>query len=191
MRGGIGIGSSRKQMKIKNGPDDMKNQDARHESPQPIGAYLRERRVADNISLEEVSEATGITTAVLQGLENEERDLLPAEVYIRAFYQKYAAYLGVDSAEVRARYQEQPKALKKPGGRSAYSAGITLKGGGEDVFGTILNKIFLPLALLVLGVVLYWLYKKYLSPHDTLGFYREHYPSFRFLFPASPSDFFG
>jgi cytoskeletal protein RodZ len=46
---------------------------------------LRNRRLSGNITLEEVSGSTGITTAILQTLEVEDREGLLAEVYINAF----------------------------------------------------------------------------------------------------------
>jgi len=177
-------------MPKRNGPGNMKNPQARLDASVTIGAYLRDKRLGRNVSLEEVSAATGITSPVLQALENEEREKLPAEVYIKAFYKKYAEYLGLDSAEIQAKYQQQAGVMKKPRSRAHLSTVITLKGQEENIFGEILRRLFLPLAILGLGVLLYWLYKNYLSPFNPLGIYREYYPSVCPFLPANPADFF-
>jgi len=172
----LGIGSE-KQAHKRSGPRDMKNKDGRVNSSDKIGAYLQERRLSRDISLEEVSESTGIATAVLQALENEDRDNLPAEVYIKAFYKKYAEYLGVDAEEILAKYLLQNQSVKKAGRRSGFNTVVTLKGQEENLFAEILRRLFLPLVILVLGALFYWIYKNYLAAYSPLGFRQEHLPS--------------
>ena len=133
-----------------------------------------------DIALEEVSESTGITTSVLQALENGDREKLPAEVYIKAFYKKYAEYLGLDTEEIQVKIQQPAQDLKKAGSRSDFSTVITLKGQEENLFVAILRRLFLPIIILLLGVLFYWLYKNYLTPYNPLG---------SFL-PSDPADFF-
>ncbi len=168
---------SKKHMQKNSDHGDMKNHDAQLGSLDTIGAYLRDKRMARDIGLEEVSEATGISPAVLQALENEDRKQLPAEVYIKAFYKKYAEYLGLDPEEIQAKYLQQTESPKKPGRRSGFSTVITLKGQEENLFAEILRRLFLPVIILVSGLLLYWIYKNYLEPHNQLGFYQEHFPS--------------
>ena len=80
------------------------NYDARLNFSETLGSYLRNRRLSRNINLDEVSGSTGITTAILQALEDKDREELPAEVYINAFYKKYAQYLEADSEEIKVKY---------------------------------------------------------------------------------------
>ena len=146
--------------------------------------------MSQGVALDEVSESTGISPAVLQALENEDREQLPAEVYVKAFYKKYAAYLGVDFEEIQAEYKLQAQTLEKTGQSSGFSTVITLKGQEENLFTEILRRLFLPLAILILGALLFWIYKNYLTPYNPLGFYRKHFPALcSFLF-SSASDFF-
>ncbi|KPJ99787.1 MAG: hypothetical protein AMJ60_03740 [Desulfobacterales bacterium SG8_35] len=141
------------------------------------------------IALEEVSDSTGISAAVLQALENEDREQLPAEVYVKAFYKKYAEYLGVDFEEIQVKYQQQTKSLKKTGQSSNFSTVITLKGQEENLLTEILRRLFLPLAILILGVLLYWIYKNYLTPFNPLGFYQKHLPSVCSFLRSNSPDF--
>jgi cytoskeletal protein RodZ len=68
---------------------------------------LQERRISLNIGLEEVSEATGISSGVLKTLENDDREQFPAEVYVKAFYKKYVEFLGLDPEVILSAYQQQ------------------------------------------------------------------------------------
>jgi len=139
-----------------------------------IGAYLREMRTSRDMGLQEVSETTGISTRIIHALENEDREQLPAEVYIKAFYKKYAEFLGVDPEEILARYQQQTTSPKKAGRRYGLSTVITLKDRGENLFVEIMRRLFLPMAILLLGVLLYWLYKNYLAPYNPFAFIQEN-----------------
>jgi cytoskeletal protein RodZ len=168
----------------------MEMHDARFDSAEKIGAYLQEKRLSRDIGLDEVSAATGISTAVLLALENGEREKLPAEVYIRAFYKKYAAYLGIDTDEISAQYQQKKQSPKKGGNNFDFNPVVTLKGREENPFVETLRRLFLPLAIFILGIVVYLLYKNYLAPYNPLGFCRENYPSLCLLLNASPTDFF-
>jgi cytoskeleton protein RodZ len=134
-------------------------------------------RQSRNISLDEVSEATGISTTVLKALEDEDKERLPAEVYIRAFYKKYADFLGIDTEETEAKYQEKAKSLRTPGSRFSFSTVITIKGQDEYLLSDTLRRMILPIAIVVLGLVLYWVYKNYLAPYYQFGMYREYFPS--------------
>ncbi len=168
----------------------MKNPDARLSSSETIGAYLRDKRLSRNISLEEVAGATGITSTVLQALEKEEWDQLPAEVYVKGFYKKYAEYLGMDSSDIQAKYQQQTQGLKKIRSRAHFNTVITLKGQEENDFAGILRRAILPLAIVIIGALLYWIYKNYLSVYNPLGFYPQHYPSVSSVLLTHPSVFF-
>jgi cytoskeletal protein RodZ len=65
-----------------------------------IGNSLKEAREARNLSLEEVEEETKIRRKYLQALENEQYDVLPGQVYAKAFLKNYARFLGLDVEEV-------------------------------------------------------------------------------------------
>jgi cytoskeletal protein RodZ len=151
---------------------------------------LREKRRQRALGLEEVSEATGISTNVLQALENEDRTQLPAEVYVKAFYKKYAKYLGINSAEIDTKYHQQDENLKKTGPRHHFSTVITLKGREENLFFEILRRLFLPLSILASGILVYWLYKNYLAPTDEIGFLKAHFPSVCSFVLSASADIF-
>lgn len=167
-----------------------KNHDSRFDSLETIGVDLQEKRLSRGIGLEEVSAATGISTSVLQALENGEREGLPAEVYIKAFYKKYSDYLGIDSAEIGAQYPQKVLSKKRIGRKFDFSTVITLKGREEHPLVETLRKLFLPLAILILAVLLYLVYKTYMAPYNPLGFFQGHNPSVDVPLSINPSGLF-
>ena len=132
---------------------------------------MQEKRRSRNIGLEEVSGATGISAGVLKTLENDDREQFPAEVYIKAFYKKYAKYLGLDPEEILSVYQQQSQRQSKTGGRYDFSTVVTLKGQGESLFAEIARRLFVPIIVVLGGVLLYWIYINYLAPYNPIDFF--------------------
>jgi cytoskeleton protein RodZ len=71
-----------------------------------IGKALKEAREMQNISLEQVEEETKIRRKYLQALENEQYDILPGQVYAKAFLKSYAKFLNLNVEEVMAAYAQ-------------------------------------------------------------------------------------
>jgi len=71
-----------------------------------IGLVLRQERERRGLALQDVHDATRITSQNLSALEDDRFDYFPNRVYARAFLRDYANYLGLDSAELLARYEE-------------------------------------------------------------------------------------
>ena len=61
-----------------------------------LGDYLKNKREAQNITLEEVSQATRIRRTILEAIENNDYDLIPPKVFTQGFIKSYASYLGLD-----------------------------------------------------------------------------------------------
>ena len=141
-------------------------------SADAIGEYLQERRVSLNIGLEEVSEATGISQGVLKTLENDDREQFPADVSVKAFYKEYAEFLGMDPEEILSAYQQQSRNQSKTGGRFNSDIVVTLKGQEETLFSGISRKLFVPIIVVLGGVLLYWIYSNYLAPYNPIDFFK-------------------
>lgn len=73
-----------------------------------IGSSLKEAREARKLSLEEVEEETKIRRKYLQALENEQYDVLPGQVYAKAFLKNYARFLNLDVEEVMLAFDYTP-----------------------------------------------------------------------------------
>ncbi|KPJ60297.1 MAG: hypothetical protein AMJ42_01485, partial [Deltaproteobacteria bacterium DG_8] len=85
-----------------------------------LGEYLKNKREARNITLEEVAKVTKIRRGILEAIESNRHDLLPPRVFTQGFLKNYASYLGLDESEVVKRYQEALERLevKKDKGES-------------------------------------------------------------------------
>ena len=77
-----------------------------------LGDYLKNKREAQNITLEEVSQATRIRRTILEAIENNHYDLIPPKVFTQGFIKSYASYLGLDENDVIKRYYEIMESLE-------------------------------------------------------------------------------
>ncbi len=78
-----------------------------------LGEILRETRIRQGITLEEVAEETKISPKNLQAMEDNDFTNLPAEAFARGFYTLYAKTLDLDTAEVLAMYRRERGNLPK------------------------------------------------------------------------------
>ncbi len=69
-----------------------------------FGAYLKSAREEKGRTLEEISESTKVAVANLEFLENDRFDLLPPRVFVKGFIRAYAQEVGLDPADVVARF---------------------------------------------------------------------------------------
>lgn len=65
-----------------------------------FGEELKRERELRDISLKEISEATKISIRFLEGLEQNNFDVLPGGVFNRGFIRAYARFIGVDGEEM-------------------------------------------------------------------------------------------
>ncbi len=70
-----------------------------------FGQYLKQQRELRQISLEEISNGTKISVRLLNALEEEDWDAMPAQVFIKGFIRSYAEYIGLDPSDTLLRYE--------------------------------------------------------------------------------------
>ena len=80
------------------------------------GLFLKETRVAKNLSLEEVSKHTRIHPNILKSIEQDDYKNLGG-VYAKGFLKLYAEYLGLDKDDIIRRFQSFSLANEAPSGR--------------------------------------------------------------------------
>lgn len=71
----------------------------------PVGKKLAAERRSQSKTLAEVVEATKVMGRILQSLENERWDELPASPYVKGYIQSYAQVLGLDAKELLEEYE--------------------------------------------------------------------------------------
>jgi hypothetical protein len=106
-----------------------------------IGNTLREARNRREIDLAEVEDAIKIRVRFLRAMENEEWDVLPGDIYARAFIKTYASYLGLDGERLAEDYRESTEAAggpDRPPPRVEPPLSTRLAQGRSSIWGRIL-----------------------------------------------------
>jgi len=75
-----------------------------------FGERLKHERQKREISLDEVSQATKISTRMLRAIEQEQFDVLPGGIFNKSFVRSYARHLGLNEDEIVANYLEVVRA---------------------------------------------------------------------------------
>ena len=171
VQGSIGIGSNT-LFQYASRDAVPENNDAGIISADTIGSYLQEKRISNNIGLDEVSDATGIPARILKNIEGNAREHLPSEIYLKAFYKKYSEYLGLDPEEILSAYQQNSQKKSKKGGKYNFSTVVTLKGHGDNNFVDIVRKLYVPIVVVLGCVLIYWVYNKYLVSFNPFDFFK-------------------
>ena len=82
-----------------------------------IGAELRQLRLAQGLSLSDITKKTRLKTPYVQGIENMSQETLPSIGYVLGFVRTYATALGTDPDFAVKRYKEDIAAPKHIGMR--------------------------------------------------------------------------
>ena len=72
-----------------------------------LGTYLRGGRERAGLTVEAVSAGSRIVPRLVDALESDRQDLLPAPVYVRGFIRAYCAQIGAEADEALRLYDEQ------------------------------------------------------------------------------------
>ena len=70
-----------------------------------VGNIFRDTRLGKGLTLDQVADETNVSKRFLQGIENDNFDGFPGEVYIIGFIRNYAEFLGLNPAETVARFR--------------------------------------------------------------------------------------
>lgn len=87
-------------MSNKNNKKDSKN---KKESP---GALLRKARDARDFSIQHVASQLRLANEIIEALENNELEKLPAPIFVRGYIRSYAALTGVSGDQIIISYNE-------------------------------------------------------------------------------------
>lgn len=71
-----------------------------------VGEMLRRERLRKDLSLEQISRETKISTRLLDAIESEHFELLPGGVFAKSFVRQYARFLGLDEVEMAAEVEK-------------------------------------------------------------------------------------
>lgn len=134
---------------------------------QAIGQALREAREAQGLTLAEVEARTKIATPVLAALESGDTGRLPHPVYAKGFLRSYAALLGLDAAELGARFARAypvPEEMDEAPEERAAHIRVTVRQPGDQPWRPWLVRLGLGLAVVVLAVGGWFGFRWYILP---------------------------
>lgn len=78
-----------------------------------VGSIFRDARLGRGLTLDQVADETNISKRFLQGIESDNYDGFPGEVYALGFLRNYAEFLGLDAKKVIETYH-RPDAIEQP-----------------------------------------------------------------------------
>jgi cytoskeletal protein RodZ len=85
-----------------------------------VGSVFRDARLGKGLTLDQVSDETNISKRFLQGIESDNFEGFPGEVYILGFLRNYAEFLGLDAMQIVTRYRQS----EAPQGSEEQSEGL-------------------------------------------------------------------
>jgi len=98
-----------------------------------VGSIFRDARLGKGLTMEQVSDETNISKRFLQGIEADNFDGFPGEVYILGFLRNYAEFLGLDAAKIIERYRQSDKEDEQATGQTLSSDAGDASDQGKEV----------------------------------------------------------
>jgi cytoskeleton protein RodZ len=128
-----------------------------------FGQTLRQAREAKNVSLAQAERATRIRKDYLEALEEHQFSQLPAATYARGIVRNYAAYLGLEPAEMLASYEALTDTRPKSFEVMPATKPLDMSTHWAPNFAIIAFMIVMSL------VVFTWMYSAYFQEADSLA----------------------
>jgi len=125
-----------------------------------LGTYLRHRREARGLTLENLSESTRVRSRYLLALEEDRLDALPAPVYVRGYIRAYCASVGETPGDPLHLYEVALRRIAPPPTPAPPPRSATRRRGALPAL--------IVTALLLLGGALY-LFASPLTPAPSPG----------------------
>lgn len=139
------------------------NQGATISTMTEFGQTLRQAREAKGVSLAQVERATRIRKTYLEALEEHQFSQLPASAYARGIVRNYAAYLGLDPAEMLAGYEALTNSRPKSFEVMPATKPLDMSSHWAPNFAIIAFMVVMSL------VVFTWMYSAYFQEADSLA----------------------
>ena len=79
------------------------------ESKEPAGKYLKQLRELQQKTVKELATELGVSISQLNALETNNKDELPAPIYIKSYTQRYCVCLGISENEIASVLEEMSK----------------------------------------------------------------------------------
>lgn len=120
-----------------------------------IGARLRSARQARQLNAEAVAQQLKLDVSVIDALENDDKQHLPAPIFVQGYLRSYARLLGLPEEELLKDYTRQSGELPP--------LTVKRKSAGQPVFRLPSGKWLRNVILVMLALALLWLAYPYVT----------------------------
>ena len=144
------------QLSKKNNADSQNS----GQPPEPfetVGSYLKNERLKRKVSIHELYEGTGILGTAIEAIEADDRENLPADVFVRGFIKLYTRHLGINTQKALDLYQrDSAPATDTVRGISSTGQVIAREPGPHLSFAKVRKSFIIPAVVLfiVLGYLI-------------------------------------
>ncbi len=122
-------------------------------SARPLGSKLKERRLLLGVSIDELSQVSGVAAKYLRWIERDEWSFLPGGVYTKGFLRKYAQAVGENPEKIIRAFEKKSGEAKLPVERKKSALWLP-----QNVSPRALRNIIIGVVLLALvGYIVYQL----------------------------------
>ena len=120
-----------------------------------VGETLRRERLRQELTLEQISRETRISSRLLDAIESDQFHRLPGGVFAKSFVRQYAHYLSLDADDLAAEVQRMLEPEPEPGASAPPEPAFRLpKMSSFDSGGSRSNSSVLPALAMVVAVML-------------------------------------
>ena len=130
-------------------PDTRSNQAA------SIGARLKSAREARRLTTESVAQQLKLDAAVIEALENDDRQHLPAPIFVQGYLRSYARLLELPASELLEDYSQVSGELPP--------LAVTSKSAGQPIIRLPSSNVIRNITLFILILALLWLAFPYVN----------------------------
>ncbi|TDQ39710.1 helix-turn-helix domain-containing protein [Aureibacillus halotolerans] len=144
-----------------------------------LGQYLKEHRLTQQLTLNELQTRTKIQARYLQAIEEGNYDALPGHFYARAFVKQYAEAVGLSPDEVFEAYEKDLPQHKVPDelpSRLARSKSTMHVSAGRSKFARVFPKILIVLVFLI-AVILVYTFIQRATPNESADANQDNSPT--------------
>ncbi|MCL2024548.1 MAG: helix-turn-helix domain-containing protein [Coriobacteriia bacterium] len=131
-----------------------------------VGETLHEERTAQGLSIQQVAERINIKPSFVEAIEEAAYDSLPPIGYTKGFIISYATILGLDSAEMVARYQDE---VAQHEGRGPLEHARETNRASTDTHDIPWKMVWILVAILVVAGALAWIMSTFVFTDSRIG----------------------
>ncbi|SEB48028.1 helix-turn-helix domain-containing protein [Paenibacillus sp. GP183] len=125
-----------------------------------LGQLLKQARMDQKISLEDLEESTKIRKRYLEAIEEGNYKILPGSFYVRAFIKNYAEAVGLDPAEVLSLYQNaMPASVSEKPVNSNLQSKRSLSRNNDKMSRVASSVMVIGFVILILGLIYYYAFQ--------------------------------